>query len=372
MAARTLNALVRRRIAFDVDLIPCRWENVPRRKILNWLRTESSVYVRPARPWGMPTVLQIEPTGRCNLHCRVCPVGTGIDRGTGDMAPELFERLIDEVRDYALLVLFWDWGEPFLHPAACRMIRYAHDAGLRVVASTNGHVFANEEQAQRVVDSGLDVLVFSVDGLTQQTYQHFRGAGQLEQVMAGVRNVVQAKRNAGAQTPLVNLRFIVMRHNEHEVARLNDFAAELGVDAVALRKFHAVPDPRMRASWAEADFVPTRREYQLPVLTPETLEPTRVRRNPCRNLWNCPTIHWDGTVCSCFMDWNGKRPLGSIVEKSLREIWYGDAYRELRERFARDWCKVPLCGECAFGYMGGDIGSAANAEVRILKAEARG
>jgi len=366
--ARVVNALARRRIAFDVDLIPCGWDNVPFGKIWNCLRTESSVYAHPARPWGMPTILQIEPTSRCNLHCRVCPVGAGLGRDAGDMPPALFERIIDEVCDYALLILFWDWGEPFLHPDAFRMIRYARQAGLRVVASTNGHIFADPRTAERVVNSGLDVLVFSVDGMTQETYQHYRAAGNLQQVMAGIRNVVEAKRCRGAREPLVNLRFIVMRHNEHEIPRLNEFAAALGVDAVALRKFHAVPDRRMRSNWAGADFVPTKREYQLPVLAPGSLEPIRVSANPCRNLWNCPTIHWNGTVCSCFMDWGESRPLGVIGPQSLREIWYGKAYRDLRKEFACNWRGDPLCGECALGYVGGDVGQAANAEVFMLKA----
>lgn len=369
-AARVMDAMVRRRIAFDVDLVPCRWDNVPGSKVLNWLRTESSIYARPSRPWGMPTILQVEPTSRCNLHCRVCPVGTGLGRGSGDMAPALFQRIVDEAREYALLMLFWDWGEPFLHPDACDMIAYARAAGLRVIASTNGHVFADPRRADQVVSSGLDVLVFSVDGITQETYQHYRAAGNLDKVIAGVRNVVDAKRRRGAMAPLVNLRFIVMRHNEHEIPRLKDFAAGLGVDALALRKFHAVPDPRMRSSWAEADFVPTRPEYQLPVLTPGTLLPVRARANPCRNLWNCPTIHWNGTLCSCFMDWNERRPLGVIGPQSLREIWHGKTYRELRTRFRRGWRDDPLCGECALGYVGGDVGSEANAEILMLRPEA--
>lgn len=366
-ALQALQALATRKVAFDVDLIPRAWENLPLKKVLNWLRTEASVHVKPERPWGMPTILQVEPTSRCNLHCRVCPVGVGLGRPAGDMDPALFQRIVDEVRDSALLLLFWDWGEPFLHPEAYGMIRYAHQAGLQVVASTNGHVFASNDHAARVIASGLDVLVFSVDGITQDTYQHYRAAGKLDDVLEGIRNVVAAKKSAAGRTPLVNLRFIVMRHNEHEIEQLEDFAASLGVDALTLRKFHAVPDRRMRGRWADADFVPSRPEYQLPVLTPGTLEPVRAARNPCRNLWNCPTIHWNGVVCSCFMDWGEQLKLGTIAGQSLREVWYGEAYRDLRQRFRRGWRDLPRCGECATGFVGGDVGRHANAEAFFLE-----
>lgn len=171
---RSIAALATRRLAFEIDLIPLRFESLPRKKITNWLLTESSVAFKPTRPWGFPTILQVEPTTRCNLRCRICPVANGLGRSVGDMDLPRFRQLIDELGEYLLLIMFWDWGEPFLNPDAYAMIRYARDAGVRVVCSTNGHVFADREHARQVVDSGLDVLVFSVDGITQETFVSVR------------------------------------------------------------------------------------------------------------------------------------------------------------------------------------------------------
>lgn len=68
------------------------------------------------------------------------------------------------------------------------------------------------------------------------------------------------------------------------------------------------------------------------------------------------------------MDWSESRPLGVIGPQTLREIWYGEAYRDLRARFRRNWSQEPLCGECALGYEGGNIGREANAEMFMLRA----
>jgi len=87
------------------------------------------------------------------------------------------------------------------------------------MSSTNGHVFADLEHARQVVASGLDVLVVSVDGITQGSYEQYRGAGNLDTVLGGIRNVVAEKRRRGAGTPIVNLRFIVMKHGEPELPR---------------------------------------------------------------------------------------------------------------------------------------------------------
>jgi len=81
------------------------------------------------------------------------------------------------------------------------MVRYARQAGIKVVASTNGHVFASGDHAREVVESGLDVLVFSVDGTDQSTYQHFREKGRLDAVLEGIRRVVSEKKRLASSTP---------------------------------------------------------------------------------------------------------------------------------------------------------------------------
>jgi len=248
------------------------------------------------------------------------------------------------------------------------MIQYAHRSGIKVICSTNGHIFANRQNATELVNSGLDVLVVSVDGITQDTYEAFRTGGNLEKVLEGIRNVVSEKQRAGSSLPLVNLRFIVTKNSEHQVVKLESFAKPLGIDILTLRKFHYVPgtEASMSGNYRQIsakseEMIPSNAAYQLPALSNNGM-PKRLKANPCKNLWNCPSIHWNGAVCSCFMDYNEKNPLGSLQTRSFPEIWYGDPYARLRRAFRRSWIDLALCGQCAFGYSQGDIGRQANAE----------
>ena len=137
---KVLKALANRSIVIECDRIPFRFHDVPLKKILNWIRTESSIYIKPASPWGWPTHLQVEPEAHCNLNCPVCPVTTGLGRPIGRMDFNLFKKLIDEISEYVFLILLWDWGEPFLNPSVYDMISYAKLKGIKLVSSTNGHL----------------------------------------------------------------------------------------------------------------------------------------------------------------------------------------------------------------------------------------
>ncbi|MHC4138141.1 MAG: hypothetical protein ACYS0K_24650, partial [Planctomycetota bacterium] len=105
-----MKALLTRRLRMECDRVPYEFQRLPLKKILNWLLVEGSIYLKPRRPWGWPTHLQVEPTNLCNLRCAFCPVTTGMDRPSGSMDVDVFKKLIDEIGDYLFIILFWDWG----------------------------------------------------------------------------------------------------------------------------------------------------------------------------------------------------------------------------------------------------------------------
>lgn len=355
-----VKTLTTKNIHFDIDLLPFSCQELEYKKILNWVRTESSVIAKPGVPWGYPTILQLEPTTRCNLHCPACPVSCGLGRETGDMDFNLYQRIVNELHPYLLAMLFWDWGEPFLHPQAYDMIALARKKGIKVMASTNGHLFSQIQHAEKVVQSKLDVLVFSIDGLQQQTYEKFRESGKLHIALEGVSNVLQERKRQASRLPLVNLRFIVNRTNEHELPSVKSFAEALGVDVLTLRKYHSISDFVTTVS-ADQNFIPQSGQFQLPLRNKDN-EIERIRKNSCKNLWNCPTIHWDGTVCSCFMDYSQQRPLGNVQHESIKEIWRGQKYQRLRKQFKKEWGNTPICDSCSNGFLGGNVGRDANAQ----------
>lgn len=366
-ARKALSALSSRRVRIECDRIPHEFERVAVKKILNWTLVEASIHLRVSRAWGWPTHLQVEPSSRCNLQCKLCPVTHGLKRPTGHMSLDLFKRLIDDVGPYVFLIILWDWGEPFLNPSVYDMISYAKRWRIKLISSTNGHVFARGDHAERLVRSGLDSIIFSVDGLRQETYEKYRAGGDLATVLDGIQRVVEAKRALNSQTPMIDLRFIVMRHNEHEIPRLPEFAQSLCVDALTLRTLNTYDFGDSGTTEADAGaLLPTRSEYQPFRLDSQDGSRIRRRANPCKVLWNNPAIHADGQVCPCTYDWHGRHVLGDLNHQSFRDIWWGAPYRRFRRRFRHDYQQLALCRDCPCAFEGGSMGEERDVEVRFF------
>jgi radical SAM protein with 4Fe4S-binding SPASM domain len=352
-ANKALKALVTREIQVDCDGINYHFRNVPLKKIKNWLFVECSLLFRPEKPWGWPTHLQVEPTNLCNLKCPLCPVTDGLKRSKGHMELDLFKNFIDEVGDYVFLIILWDWGEPFLNPAVYEMISYAKGKGIKLVSSTNGHVFANAENAKKVVNSGLDTIIFAVDGITQETYEGYRKRGDLETLIQGIQNVVGAKRFLESETPLVNFRFIPMKHNEHELPRLKDFAGSLGVDLLTLKTLNPHCEHVLDE---DKDFMPQDPFYQRFKYDQEGGRYRR-KRNPCKAFWNNPIIHWDGKISPCTYDPHDDYTVGDFANSQFKEIWWGSALKELRRLFRQNYQKIKQCTWCSYAFEGGTLSS---------------
>ena len=143
-----------------------------------------------------PLFVSVEPANVCQLRCPACPVGRGERlkvKGERTMPPEVWRRVLDEIRDTAFVVQFYFQGEPLLNKDLPRMIREAHEAGLYTIVSTNAQAMT-ETLAEQIVASGLDRIIVSMDGLTDETYNAYRVGGNLEKCKEALRWLQRGKR----------------------------------------------------------------------------------------------------------------------------------------------------------------------------------
>src|SRR5882757_6389723 len=209
------------------------------RRLWNAGKVLSSYYLskwtRKPVQWGYPVSISFEPTTSCNLRCPECPSGLrAFTRPTGMLQKDFFTDTIDQLSRELLYLIFYFQGEPYLNPSFLDMVAYASGKGIYTATSTNAH-YLNDKNAKRTVESGLDRLIISIDGTTQDVYEQYRVGGRLEKVLEGARNIVGWKKELKSRTPFVFFQFLVVRPNEHQLEDIRRLAAEIGVDEVRFK-----------------------------------------------------------------------------------------------------------------------------------------
>ena len=170
-----------------------------------------------------------------SVPCVIRVWGT-IHRDKGVMHYSLFTKTIDQIKDHCIWLTLYSWGEPFLNRRIHEFVAYAHQQKVATIMSSNLNRPLTPEMAENIIKSGLDVMIISIDGVTQEVYQVYRVGGQLDRVLSNLKLLVEKKKELGSATPYLEWQFIVMRQNEGQIPEARKLAAELGVDAIVFKK----------------------------------------------------------------------------------------------------------------------------------------
>ena len=223
------------------------------------------------------------------------------------------------------------------------MVKYASDNNIYTSTSTNAH-YLNDENAKQTILSGLDRLIISIDGTTQETYESYRVGGSLSKVLEGTKNIVKWKQVLKSQTPHIIFQFLVVKPNEHQTEDVRELAQELGVDEVKYKTAQVY-------------------EYKNGnPLIPENTKFSRYKKNAagkyeiknkllnhCWKLWHSSVITWDGRVVPCCFDKDATHQFGYLKTNSFTEVWQNDKYNNFRKSLMQSRNEIDICKNCTEG-----------------------
>jgi MoaA/NifB/PqqE/SkfB family radical SAM enzyme len=262
---------------------------------------------------SLPYSIKIETSAACHLRCPGCELGSDPARKHTKkmiMSLDLFKHVIDSLSDVLIVVSLSRIGEPLLNPLLNKMIAYCHDRNIGTQFPSSLSVKLSDEQLGRMIASGLDHLIVSIDGTTQEVYQEYRRGGNLGLVLKNVSTLMKVRERLGTSRPRIEFKFIVFEHNKHQLSDAKRLASDMGFD-----RFIAVLDNDAPAAVATMESVRTS---------------NLCRKQPCFWPWNSMTIAWDGTAYLCC---NRPVTMGTVNRSSIRSIWNNERYRSVRSFF---------------------------------------
>lgn len=293
---------------------------------------------------GLPISLSIEPTTHCNLRCPECPSGLrSFTRPTGKLQSDLYENLLDELSETLIYLILYFQGEPYLHPSFLDLVEKAAAKNIYTATSTNAH-YLSDENARDTVISGLNRLIISIDGATQETYESYRVGGQLEKVLTGTEKILKWKKHFKSSTPHVVWQFLVVKPNEHEIPEIKKLARKYGVNQVAFKSAQIYDFENGN------NLIPENTKYsRYKETSPGKWSLKHELQNECWKMWHSAVVTWDGQVVPCCFDKDAQHPMGNVSKHPFQEIWQSEKYNQFRKTLFSSRDRIEMCKNCSEG-----------------------
>jgi radical SAM protein with 4Fe4S-binding SPASM domain len=274
-----------------------------------------------------PREIILEVTNRCNLRCVMCHYhGKGVEkkREPGDMKPEVWEKVLDEIKEVGkeVVVLTHGAGEPLLNKDLLSLLEKAGKIPcIHLGFMTNGMALT-PDFTDKLLETGISSLAFSVDGVDPKLHAKYRRGSDLAKIEANINYLIKRKKELGLSEPDLMFNMVgleeILPQEEQYVDRWLPHAGQ-----VFISKYRTVGSRALD-------------NENLP--EPRTL---------CSHLENQFVISWDGRVGLCCEDIFCEVETGDVTRQSIKEIWNGPVFNKIRKaQGSGDFSSVPLCSNC--------------------------
>jgi MoaA/NifB/PqqE/SkfB family radical SAM enzyme len=304
---------------------------------------------------------QIELTTRCPLLCKMCIRSESSEWQYQDMTLEDFKKILPYLKEVETVVLE-GWGESLLHKDLTECVRLVKKEGAQVGFVTSG-MGLTQDRISDLIEAGLDFVGFSISGTTPETHDAIRVNSHLPEVLDAIRLFQEEQKRRGLLRPKIQLIFLMVKDNVHEVPSVPSFAKEAGVEEVVITNIcHTInlwQETQRVFVWEnvkspyeeivkQAEINARKLNIRLKKPDLSTCSVPVCAENPLRNLY----ISAEGAVSPCVYLYpplpspfrrifcekeyrTDKVSFGNIFREPFSAIWNNNHYQEFRNRFTK-------------------------------------
>ncbi|MBK8977506.1 MAG: SPASM domain-containing protein [Planctomycetes bacterium] len=330
---------------------------------------------------AMPTWINLTGTTVCNLKCFMCNQFLDPNSPKWFMSDEVYERVVAELYPFVQTVQFSAFGEPLMTPKMEQKLDDLRRTNTKLEIVTNATLMMRESRFREKLLEALELVTFSVDGATRDTYNSVRTGADFDEVMDNIRRFADRRREMpAAARPRMNFNFIMMKRTVAEAPRFVEIVHELGGDEIVfnhLVEFHptlrdeSLANHRAYANeWMDRtrevaaalgvrvnmppNFVDTSSRASPPVDTSASADAARPQPRPCGKppikcwfLWKRAYITHEGNVVPCCLA--GIPHFGNMLDAGFFAVWNNETYRTYRSKVFTDEPHGP-CRTCYLIY----------------------
>jgi len=310
---------------------------------------------------AMPFKLKMECSAVCNLKCKMCPLNTGLKRKQGVLKFENFKYVFDQVNPPYLNLT--GIGEPFMNPDLFKIVKYAKKKGAMVKLDTNG-TFLTHDNINKILDTGIDIVSTSIDGVDKKSYERIRKGSNFELVKKNIKALVSERNRRNSKTR-VHMFFVLQENNIKKLPDFIKLGEKLGVNYLAgsfvvtlgenknkqnkifdykkdVRKLVKETKDLIRNAKMEISINPL-----LEYLEKEGNKEFYNESKPCYMPWYAIFITWDGYVNLCDFSCDNEMVFGNVFDEPFKKIWNGEKIRKFRINLLKNRKSIPLCRGCS-------------------------
>ncbi len=267
----------------------------------------------------------LEISNLCNLSCAFCP---GTRRSGKAMTEEEFTSLLPKLRPYTDFLYFHLMGEPLCHPQLEKFLALAHQAGFKVILTTNGTLLRRHQDtllaAPGLHKVNISLHAFEANDLSIPFSVYLTDCFAFGKAAEGEKIISYRLWNQGGQD----------EKNSEILAAMEQY----------------FPKPwnqtRRGTQIGNRVYLEYGDKFDWPDLTAPEGDPAMF----CYGLRDQIGVLCDGTVVPCCLDHDGDLSLGNLFRQDLDEILDTPRAKAIYEGFSRRTASESLCRRCGYAH----------------------
>lgn len=276
----------------------------------------------------LPPVIRIEPSALCNFHCVHCTTGLRMNPSGGIMSKETFDIIFNKIKNYHFrAAVLYHGGEPLLNKHLFYFIDKMKTISNFIKTVSNGSLL-DDDTIKKIVSSPLDVIEFSLDGLSPKENNSLRRGSDFIKISNQIYKLCDKikKSKSKLKVYISNIQIPTQSTDIKKITVPYYLKAAFSgqPDTIAIRSYYSIYWPGYPKMYTHES-------------VPEN--------NYCDHVINTITVRWNGDIVACCYDLINMMVLGNLIKEDLFDIWNNNSYQKLRKAIAG---KIPpkMCKDC--------------------------